>query len=97
MGEYDIIVSGGGVSGFPAAVAAARTGAKVAIVERYGFLGGNAAYSIMPAWHGFSTDVSGYLAEFAQRVAKLGVGPNPLENRHIEPEVIKYLFMHIGI
>ena len=36
----DVVVVGGGAAGFGAAVAAARTGAKVALVERYGSLGG---------------------------------------------------------
>ena len=36
----DVVVVGGGPAGFSAAVAAARTGAKVALVERYGSLGG---------------------------------------------------------
>lgn len=36
----DVVVVGGGPAGFAAAVAAARTGAKVALVERYGSLGG---------------------------------------------------------
>ena len=36
----DVVVVGGGAAGFSAAVAAARTGAKVALVERYGSLGG---------------------------------------------------------
>ena len=38
--ETDVVVVGGGPAGFAAAVAAARTGAKVALVERYGSLGG---------------------------------------------------------
>jgi hypothetical protein len=36
----DVVVVGGGFAGVCAAVAAARTGAKVALVERYGSLGG---------------------------------------------------------
>ncbi|MFA7344896.1 MAG: FAD-dependent oxidoreductase [Terrimicrobiaceae bacterium] len=36
----DILVVGGGVAGLPAAVAAARTGAHVVLVEKSGFLGG---------------------------------------------------------
>ena len=36
----DVVVVGGGPAGFAAAVAAARAGAKVALVERYGSLGG---------------------------------------------------------
>lgn len=38
--KTDVVVVGGGSAGFAAAVAAARTGAKVALVERYGSLGG---------------------------------------------------------
>jgi len=40
MHETDVLVVGGGPAGFAAAVAAARTGAKTALVERYGYLGG---------------------------------------------------------
>ena len=36
----DVVVVGGGPAGFAAAIAAAKTGAKVALVERYGSLGG---------------------------------------------------------
>ena len=36
----DVVVVGGGPAGFSAAVAAARTGARTALVERYGSLGG---------------------------------------------------------
>ena len=39
--EYDVIVAGGGPGGFPAAIAAARNGAKTLLVERNGYLGGN--------------------------------------------------------
>lgn len=38
---YDVIVAGAGPAGICAAVAAARQGAKVALVERYGVVGGN--------------------------------------------------------
>ena len=39
--HYDVIVAGAGPAGICAAVAAARQGAKVALVERYGVVGGN--------------------------------------------------------
>lgn len=38
--HYDIIVCGGGMTGFSAAVIAARCGLKTAIIERWGCLGG---------------------------------------------------------
>lgn len=39
--KYDIIVAGAGPAGICAAVAAARQGARVALIERYGVVGGN--------------------------------------------------------
>ncbi|QEC52361.1 FAD-dependent oxidoreductase [Anseongella ginsenosidimutans] len=38
--EADVVVCGGGPSGFIAAIAAARNGAKTLLLEHYGFLGG---------------------------------------------------------
>ncbi|MEW2251252.1 FAD-dependent oxidoreductase [Streptomyces sp. NPDC006975] len=48
-GRTDVLVVGGGPAGTAAAHAAARAGADVVLVERYGFLGGNAtAALVMP-------------------------------------------------
>ena len=43
----DVLVVGGGPAGFGAAVAAADAGAEVVLVERYGFLGGNATVALV--------------------------------------------------
>lgn len=43
---YDIVVIGGGPGGIPAAIAAARNGAKVLLVEKNGYLGGNMAIGL---------------------------------------------------
>jgi glycine/D-amino acid oxidase-like deaminating enzyme len=40
--SYDVVVVGGGAAGLAAAVSAAGRGARTALVERYGFLGGMA-------------------------------------------------------
>ncbi len=40
LAETDVAVAGGGIAGCLAAVSAARLGAKVTLIERYGYLGG---------------------------------------------------------
>ena len=41
MKQYDVLVAGAGPAGIAAALEAARSGAKTALVERYGCVGGN--------------------------------------------------------
>jgi hypothetical protein len=40
LADADVVVAGGGPSGFAAAVTASRAGLQVILIERYGFLGG---------------------------------------------------------
>ena len=47
VGSYDVVVCGGGPAGLIAAIAAARGGARTALVERYGFLGGMATAGLV--------------------------------------------------
>ena len=91
VAEYDVLVCGGGTSGISAAIAAARTGARVGLVERYGFIGGVPAYCIMPAWHSLTDTYSRLLGEFATRVTQVGPGPNPFATQHMEPEHVKHV------
>ena len=42
LGEFDVVVCGGGPAGCAAAIAATRHGAKTLLVEKEGFLGGAA-------------------------------------------------------
>ena len=102
----DVVVVGGGPAGFAAAIAAARTGAKVALVERYGSLGGlftNGMVLIMLCTSAredgkFRLVTKGLVEEFAHRARALGphvcTGPVPV-NRHwqpvVDPEGAKYL------
>ena len=46
-GSFDVVVVGGGCAGFPAAIAAARNGANVLIIEKFPFFGGTATASLM--------------------------------------------------
>ncbi len=50
----DILVAGGGPAGVAAAIAAARAGASVLLVEQQGFLGGSATAAQVPAFCPFS-------------------------------------------
>ena len=76
----DVVVVGGGPAGFAAAVAAAKTGAKVALIERYGSLGGlftNGMVLVMLATSrvedGKWTLVTrGVCGEFMERAGKFG-------------------------
>ncbi len=73
--DYDTVVIGGGTTGVNAALSAARTGAKTAIVEYYGFLGGFATSKY--TWLGFHDKqkrfvVRGIPLEIVERVKAVG-------------------------
>ncbi len=75
--EADVVVVGGGTSGFIAATAAARTGARVILVERFGYLGGctTAPYNTNLGWF-FDSDkkqiIQGIPWEFIERMQAIG-------------------------
>jgi len=54
--RYQVIVAGGGPGGCAAAVAAGRLGAKVLLVERYGFLGGMATAGLVNPFMPYKID-----------------------------------------
>ena len=55
--DAGVIVIGGGPAGFAAALSAARNGAKVVLVEQFGYLGGTATASLMANINGFRNQV----------------------------------------
>ena len=65
--EYDVLIAGGGVAGIAAALAAARQGAKVALIEKQFMLGGLATAGLitiyLPLCDGRGTQVSFGIAE----------------------------------
>lgn len=85
--ETDVLVIGGGPAGIGAAVAAARTGARTLLVERYGFLGGNATASLVgPFMTSFSNDgkrqiIGGVFDELVRRMEELGGAIHPQKVR----------------
>jgi hypothetical protein len=77
--HYDVVVAGGGTSGVFAALAAARSGAKTALIERKGYVGGIATeggcglHSFFNLWRAFPgvekrMVVRGIPEEFIQRL-----------------------------
>lgn len=75
-GKYDVVVVGGGPAGFIAAIAAARKGAKTAIIERYGFFGGMATIGYVAPISVFALKnelvIGGIPWEFVKRLESMG-------------------------
>ncbi len=73
--QVDVVVIGGGPGGLPAAIAAARQGAKVLLVEQHGYLGGNLTIGL-PLLAYLDKDgnqvVRGIAQEFIDRLAARG-------------------------
>jgi hypothetical protein len=73
----DVAVCGGGLAGTMAAVAAARAGARTVLVERYGFLGGNATAGAVAQFNSWQTAggrrvIAGLASEVIERLTAYG-------------------------
>lgn len=83
----DVLVVGSGPAGLAAAVAAARSGATVRLVERFGFLGGNLTAGLVgPCMTSFSLDgqtqlVRGVFDEFIRRMEARGGAVHPSQTK----------------
>ncbi|NLK08645.1 MAG: FAD-dependent oxidoreductase [Firmicutes bacterium] len=91
--DYDVIVCGGGPGGVGAAVGAARTGADVLLVERYGFLGGGAtAMLVNPFMTYFAGDrqiIHGVLQEIIEGLLDMGAYGHPKTPWAFDAEAVK--------
>src|SRR5687768_1017598 len=98
--EADVLVIGGGPAGIGAAIGAARAGAYTLLVERYGFLGGNATASLVgPFMTSFSNDgsrqiIGGVFDELIRRMEKVGGAIHPEKVRSGTAEAGFYQFGH---
>ncbi|MER3398915.1 MAG: FAD-dependent oxidoreductase [Chloroflexota bacterium] len=81
--NFEVIVAGGGPAGIAAAVASARNGARTLLIERYGFLGGNATASLVgPFMTSYSLDgrhqlIRGIFEELVLRMEGIGGAIHP--------------------
>lgn len=75
--DCDVLVCGGGVSGFAAAVSAARNGAKTMLIESGGFLGGTATKGLVAPFmtcydaEGKERIIKGLYSELEERLVSL--------------------------
>lgn len=99
VAEADVVVLGGGPAGVAAAVNAARTGAKVILLERYTFLGGLWTGGLvlpMLSTHGLSPDnewtkvIWGFSNEIYMRLKKMKMVVNA-KAPCVDPEACKYV------
>jgi len=92
-GEFDVIVVGGGVAGWSAAVAAARDGANTLIVERFPYFGGTATASLMANIVGYRNQVppdgiqttKGLGEELTLKLLEVGGAVNSADTYKSEP------------
>lgn len=75
LSDCDVLVCGGGPAGVAAAVAAARHGADVVLLERWPRVGGMATTALVNIWHRSDREkvvINGLVEESLQRAAKNG-------------------------
>jgi hypothetical protein len=93
---FDVAVIGGGSAGLAAAVSAARKGARVLLIERYGYLGGMGTASLVHTFcglyflrnepgavlanPGFATEMAGHM------IAATGIGPQRMGRVDVLPQ-----------
>ena len=67
--ETEILIIGGGPAGIAAATAAARCGARVMLLEKYGFLGGMGTAAMVTNFCGLHANINGSVQQIVRGVA----------------------------
>lgn len=103
-----VVVIGGGPAGVVSAIASARNGAETLLVERYGFLGGNATAALVNpifVFHNIKGEqiIKGIAQEIVDRLVSIGgclghvkdiCGDNPTMTP-FDPEAMKYVLLEM--
>jgi hypothetical protein len=101
--DMDVIVVGGGPAGLAAAIASARAGARTALIERFGYLGGTATASLMACINGFRNQVEPDSTQTVRGIAEdivlklkalggLGRSPYAQKSYSTEPGQMEYSY-----
>jgi ribulose 1,5-bisphosphate synthetase/thiazole synthase len=90
-GHFDVIVAGGGWAGITAACAAGRAGAKVLLVERSGFLGGNGTAALVGPFMSFHVKKQPLVSGIFQEVRDIVVAREGASggSRGFDVEILK--------
>lgn len=99
--QVDVLVAGGGIAGFSAAVAAARQGARTLLVEQFGVLGGQATTGGVAAFCGETRGQGEVLDRIIADLTTLNaIAPyRPYEEREARPfdhEVLAFVLQEIA-
>ena len=79
LGEYDVVVVGGGTCGAPAGIAAARQGAKTLVIEQLHGMGGVATLGMIGVY--CFGNICGFTSEIDKGVKALGANVNIMGKR----------------
>lgn len=103
--EVDIAVVGGGASGVAAAIAAARQGARILLIEQYGCLGGMMTLGLVMPFSAHSTksgqSFGGIMHEVLERVIadtrRYCAGTGKPHHLFSSPHVMKHVLLELAV